>query len=104
MRTPSILIRRSVAKATTEGPAAYVIPADEPRHAALAEFLTLFRAQGVEAHRALATFKVKQKTRGAKGKEEEKEVGGGGGGGDRTGQDSRQDENRERRSRSVALV
>jgi hypothetical protein len=66
--------RRSVAKATTEGPAAYVIPADEPRRAAVADLVALFRLQGVETHRALAAFKVKQKARGDKGKDEEKEV------------------------------
>jgi hypothetical protein len=65
---------RSVAKATTEGPAAYVIPADEPRRAAAAELVALLRRQGVETHKASAAFKVKQKTRGDKGKEEEKEI------------------------------
>jgi hypothetical protein len=66
--------RRSVAKATTEGPAAYVIPADEPRRAAVSDLVALFRMQGVETHRAAAAFKVKEKVRGDKGKEEEKEV------------------------------
>jgi hypothetical protein len=66
--------RRSVAKATTEGPAAYVIPADEQRRAAVADLVALFQLQGIETHRAAAAFKVKQKVKGEKGKEEEKEV------------------------------
>lgn len=53
--------KRSVAKARTEGPAAYVIPADEPRQAAVADFMALLRLQGIETHRATAAFKVKEK-------------------------------------------
>jgi hypothetical protein len=66
--------KRSIAKATTEGPAAYVIPADEQRRAAVGDLIGLFRQQGVETHKATEAFKVKQKVRGEKGKEEEKEV------------------------------
>jgi hypothetical protein len=65
--------RRSVAKATTEGPAAYVIPADELRRAAVADLIAQFRMQGIETHRATAPFKVKLKSHNEKGKEEEKE-------------------------------
>ncbi|HZU35330.1 MAG TPA: M14 family zinc carboxypeptidase, partial [Gemmataceae bacterium] len=43
--------KRSVAKATTEGPAAYVIPATETRHAAVADLLRLLMQQGIEVHR-----------------------------------------------------
>ena len=50
--------KRSVAKGTTEGPAAYVIPADEARHAAVADFLHLFMDQGIEVHRTTKTLKA----------------------------------------------
>jgi hypothetical protein len=60
--------RRSVAKATTEGPAAYVIPADEPRRAAVADLVALLGLQGIETHRATAAFRVKEKAGGDKGK------------------------------------
>jgi hypothetical protein len=60
--------RRSVAKATTEGPAAYVIPADEPRQAAVADFLANFMQLGIEVHRATAALRVKQKSTGARGR------------------------------------
>ena len=43
--------QRSVKKATTEGPAAWVIPADDPRPLACAEAVNLLRLQGVETHR-----------------------------------------------------
>ncbi len=65
---------RSVAKATTEGPAAYVIPADEPRRAGVADLIALLRRQGVETHRASTAFKVKEKIRGEKGSTAEKEI------------------------------
>jgi hypothetical protein len=66
--------RRSVAKATTEGPAAYVIPAIEARQAAVVDFLRLLMLQGVEIHRATEAIKAKEKARGEKGKPAEKEV------------------------------
>jgi hypothetical protein len=66
--------QRSIAKATTEGPAAYIIPADEQRRAAVADFVGLLRMQGVETQRATAAFKVKQKGARTKGKETEQEV------------------------------
>src|SRR5262249_31127204 len=66
--------RRSVAKATTEGPAAYVIPATEARQAAVADLLRLFMLQGIEIHRATEAVKVKEKARGEKGKPAEKEM------------------------------
>ncbi len=50
--------KRSVAKATTEGPAAWVFPADDPRPGAQATLLNLLEAQGVEVHKATAPFKV----------------------------------------------
>ena len=43
--------KRSVAKATTEGPAAWVVPADNPRPVEVADMLSLLQAQGVEVHK-----------------------------------------------------
>jgi hypothetical protein len=42
--------RRSIEKATKEGPAAWVIPADDPRPAAAAELVNLMTAHGAETH------------------------------------------------------
>jgi hypothetical protein len=71
--------QRSVAKATTEGPAAYVIPADETRQAAVADLLQLLARQGVEVHKTTAAVHVREEVRGAKGKSapKEKEFGPG---------------------------
>src|SRR5260370_4402129 len=43
--------KRAVAKARTEGPAAWVFPADDPRPAEQAGLLNLLELQGVEVHR-----------------------------------------------------
>jgi Zinc carboxypeptidase len=43
--------KRSIAKATAEGPAAWVIPADDPRPGESAELVNELRMQGVEVHR-----------------------------------------------------
>ena len=43
---------RSVAKATTEGPAAYVFPATDPRPSLQARLLRLMQTRGIEVHRA----------------------------------------------------
>jgi hypothetical protein len=48
--------RRSVAKATNEGPAAYVIPADNPRPVEVADAVNLLRLMGVEVHAAKNDF------------------------------------------------
>ncbi len=50
--------QRSIAKATTEGPAAYLFPADEERPALQARLLSLMQEQGVEVHRASRDFTV----------------------------------------------
>ena len=50
--------KRSVAKAQTEGPAAYVIPSDDPRQGECAEVVNLLRMQGVEVHRLDAAAEV----------------------------------------------
>lgn len=51
--------KRAVAKASMEGPAAYVIPGGSSRPVAAAELVNLLRLQGVEVHRAEAEFEVK---------------------------------------------
>ena len=50
--------KRSVLKARTEGPAAYVLPGDDPRPGAQAELLRVLRKQHVEISRATAPFTV----------------------------------------------
>jgi hypothetical protein len=49
---------RAVAKAATEGPAAYVLPANDPRPQLQADLLNLLQQQGAEIQRATAPFKV----------------------------------------------
>jgi hypothetical protein len=51
--------KRSIAKATNEGPAAYVIPGDTPRPVEAADMVNLMRMQGIEIHRATKDFSVK---------------------------------------------
>src|SRR6266478_1445747 len=60
--------KRSVDKPSKEGPAAWVIPADDPRPAECAELVNLLQLQGVEVHRASGEIEVKQ------GKEEKKVI------------------------------
>jgi len=60
--------KRSVDKPLKEGPAAWVIPADDPRPAECAELVNLLQLQGVEVHRASSEIEVKQ------GKEERKVI------------------------------
>src|SRR5277367_3928076 len=43
--------KRSVAKAATEGPAAWVIPANDPRPVEAADMVNLLQMQGVEIHK-----------------------------------------------------
>lgn len=52
--------KRSVAKALTEGPAAWLIPADGERPLAAAELVNLLRKHGVEVHRATKEFTIKE--------------------------------------------
>jgi hypothetical protein len=76
--------KRSVLKAKTEGPAAYVLPASDARLGSQAELLRVLQKQGVEISRATAPFTVSMPVRrpaattGAGG-------GGGRGGGGRGG-------------------
>jgi zinc carboxypeptidase len=53
--------KRSVEKPKTEGPAAYVFPADDSRPGNQAALLRLMQAQGCEVHRATAAFTVTMK-------------------------------------------
>jgi Zinc carboxypeptidase len=50
--------RRSIAKPSAEGPAAYVLPADEPRAALQADLLRVLQKQHVEISRASSAFQV----------------------------------------------
>jgi hypothetical protein len=50
--------KRSVAKATTEGPAAYVFPADDARPGQQARLLSLLQRHGIEVSQAGAAFTV----------------------------------------------
>src|SRR5829696_1319771 len=51
--------KRSIAKASNEGPAAYIIPGDTQRPVEAADMVNLLRLQGVEVHRATKEFAVK---------------------------------------------
>src|SRR6478609_6614789 len=50
--------KRSITKAKTEGPAAYVLPASDPRLGSQAELLRVLQKQGVEISRATSAFTV----------------------------------------------
>jgi hypothetical protein len=50
--------KRSILKARTEGPAAYVFPADDPRLGPQADLLRILQMQGCEISRATAPFTV----------------------------------------------
>jgi hypothetical protein len=50
--------KRSILKAKTEGPAAYVLPANDPRPGAQAELLRILQKQRVEISKASAPFSV----------------------------------------------
>jgi hypothetical protein len=50
--------QRSIAKATAEGPAAWVIPADDPRPGEAAELVNELRMQGVEVQRLNADGEI----------------------------------------------
>jgi hypothetical protein len=72
--------KRSVTKPTAEGPAAYVLPADEARPGLQAELLRVLQKQAVEISRAKSAFTValpvkkeKPKKDAKDGKEAEKE-------------------------------
>jgi hypothetical protein len=52
--------KRSVAKARTEGPAAWVLPSDDPRPVGAAELVNLLKMQGCEVHRADREIETKE--------------------------------------------
>jgi hypothetical protein len=56
--------KRAVAKARTEGPAAWVFPADDPRPAEQAGLLGLFELQGIEVHRTEKEIRLPASTSG----------------------------------------
>jgi hypothetical protein len=88
--------KRSILKAKTEGPAAYVLPADDPRPGAQAELLKVLQKQGVEISRATAEFTVT--VPGKRGPARQNtttndgagQAGGAGGSGGPAGQDGRE--------------
>lgn len=51
--------KRSVAKARTEGPAAYVLPADDPRPVEAADLVNLLKMQGCEVHKLNSAVETK---------------------------------------------
>jgi hypothetical protein len=51
--------KRAIAKATNEGPAAYVIPGDDPRPVEAADLVNLLRLMGIEVHVATKDFAIK---------------------------------------------
>jgi Zinc carboxypeptidase len=53
------LAQRSMAKATEEGPAAYVFPADQKRMGQLRDLLNLLRTQGIEVQQSDQAFSLK---------------------------------------------
>jgi hypothetical protein len=57
--------QRSVAKATAEGPAAYVFPASDPKPGQQARLLQLLQRMGVEVHRADRALEVDGQEYGA---------------------------------------
>ncbi|MBI3949325.1 MAG: hypothetical protein HY314_02560 [Acidobacteria bacterium] len=52
--------KRAVAKATNEGPTAWVIPGDDPRPVECANLVNLLRLQGAEVYRADDAFEIKE--------------------------------------------
>jgi hypothetical protein len=57
--------KRSIDKPKQEGPAAYVLPGDDPRPANQAELLRTLQAQGVEISKATAPFTVSTRKKAA---------------------------------------
>jgi len=58
--------KRSILKARTEGPAAYIFPADDPRPGAQAHLLRILQKQHVEISRATSPFTVALPTTGGR--------------------------------------
>ncbi|MEZ5319607.1 MAG: M14 family zinc carboxypeptidase [Vicinamibacterales bacterium] len=80
--------KRAIRKATTEGPAAYVLPSSDPRLGTQAELLRVLQKQHVEVSRATEAFTVEVPVRRAAAGGGGRGAGGagrGGGGGGRGG-------------------
>jgi hypothetical protein len=102
LRNFYIKSKRSILKAKTEGPAAYVLTADEKRPGAQAALLRVLQKQGVEISRATAPFTVmvpgkkvppRQNTTttdGPDGRDGPSGAGGSGGAGGPNGQDGQE--------------
>jgi hypothetical protein len=58
--------KRSILKPKTEGPVAYVLPADDPRRGAQADLLRVLQKQSVEISRATQPFSVQVEVRVAR--------------------------------------
>src|SRR4029077_20704657 len=54
--------KRSVQKPTTEGPAAWVVPADDPRPVGAAGLMDLLQIQGVEISKTTAESEVTERS------------------------------------------
>jgi len=74
--------KRSILKATTEGPAAYVLPANDPRLGTQAELLRILQKQRVEVSRAIGPFSLEVPSRPSTGSGQGGGRGGRGGGGE----------------------
>jgi len=59
--------KRAIVKAHTEGPAAYVLPASDPRYGSQAELLRVLQKQHVEVSRATQAFTIQVPVRRASG-------------------------------------
>ena len=59
--------KRSIIKAKTEGPAAYVFPASDPRLGSQSELMRVLQKQRVEISRATAPFSVQVRKNGSRG-------------------------------------
>jgi len=77
--------KRSITKATTEGPAAYVLPADEVRPGLQAELLRVLQKQQVEVSRATEDFSLQVPAATSSNGGGDRGGRGGGGGGDPEG-------------------
>lgn len=60
--------KRSIQKPANEGPAAYVLTADDPRPGSQAQLLAVMQRQAVEIHRATAPFTVQLPVKGGTGR------------------------------------
>src|SRR5215470_17612572 len=67
--------KRSIAKPTSEGPAAYVLPADEPRATLQAELLQVLRKQKMEISKTKVQITITLPLKKEKNKEGEKSGG-----------------------------